>query len=91
MAIKICGNTIIPNTAGSNNNISVGVNSSLSITTGTNNVAIGNNSLTAETTGSNNIVIGYNLLNTYPSSGSNTFILGSDNNILMSGNLLTKN
>ena len=76
---------------GGNNNIALGYAAGSGITTGSNNIIIGSSAARTITTGSNNIVIGYNLLNTYPSSGSNTFILGSDNNILMSGNLLTKN
>ncbi|NBP00573.1 MAG: hypothetical protein EBU90_10695 [Proteobacteria bacterium] len=76
---------------GGNNNTVVGYAAGSGITTGNNNLILGSNSAKSLTTGSNNIVIGYNLLNTYPSSGSNTFILGSDSNILMSGNILSKN
>lgn len=77
--------------SGGNNNTAIGYNAGSGITTGNNNVILGYNSARSIKTGSNNIVIGNNLLSTYPSGSSNNFVLGSDNNILMSGNLLTKN
>jgi hypothetical protein len=77
--------------AGGNNNTAIGYNAGSGITTGNNNVILGYNSARSIKTGSNNIVIGNNLLSTYPSGSSNNFVLGSDNNILMSGNLVSKN
>jgi hypothetical protein len=77
--------------AGGNNNTAIGYNAGSGITTGSNNVILGYNSARSIKNGSNNIVIGNNLLTTYPSGSSNNFVLGSDNNILMSGNLITKN
>jgi hypothetical protein len=77
--------------SGGNNNTAIGYNAGSGITTGNNNVILGYNSARSIKNGSNNIVIGNNLLSTYPSGSSNNFVLGSDNNILMSGNLITKN
>ena len=57
MAIKICGNTIIPNLTGCNTtsgNISVGISNLSSLTTGTYNTAIGSSALLSNTAGSNN-------------------------------------
>ena len=62
MAIKICGNTIIPNLTGCNTtsgNISVGISNLSSLTTGTYNTAIGSSALLSNTAGSNNFAAGY--------------------------------
>jgi hypothetical protein len=76
---------------GGNNNTVVGYAAGSGTTTGNNNVILGSNSAQSLTTGSNNIIIGYNLANTYTGGTSNIFMLGSDSNVLMSGNILTKN
>ena len=74
MAIKICGNTIIPNFAGCNitsGNISVGINNLSALTTGTGNVAVGTNSLVANTSGIGNIAVGYCALYNSNATGNN--------------------
>jgi hypothetical protein len=60
MAIKINGNTIIPNLTGDlvNGNTALGVNALSALTTGQNNIAIGQDAGLNITDGSNNLIIG---------------------------------
>lgn len=60
MAIKINGNTVIPNLTGDlvNGNTALGANALTSLTSGQNNIAIGQGAGTDITTGSNNTIIG---------------------------------
>jgi hypothetical protein len=76
---------------GGNNNTVIGYSSGSGISSGSNNTVLGSYCARSITTGSNNIIIGYNLANTYTGGTSNIFMLGSDSNVLMSGNILTKN
>jgi hypothetical protein len=78
MAIKINGNTIIPNSTGdiTDGNTALGLNSLDNLTTGTNNTSYGVNTLTALTDGTNNIAIGKDAGSSI-TTGDNNTIIGS--------------
>jgi hypothetical protein len=92
MAIKVCGNTVIPDQSGNaNNNLALGANSGLgATTTGNNNNAIGNGAGQCNTSGAFNNFFGADAGRNNTTGGYNTFIgpgagydnTGSYNNVL---------
>lgn len=58
MAIKICGNTLLPNSNSANCNTALGISSQNSVTSGLSNTAVGYQSLYTNATGCNNVAVG---------------------------------
>ena len=76
--------------SGGADNTVLGNSSASGVTTGNKNIVIGSNSAKSIKNGSNNIIIGTNIFNSVPSGASNNILIGNDSNILMSGNIVTK-
>jgi hypothetical protein len=84
------GNSALSELTNGSKNIVYGYHAAKSIKTGTNNVIIGANALASSPSGNNNILIGNELLASTENIIDNKFIVGSFNNYLFDGDIVTK-
>lgn len=84
------GNSALSELTNGSKNVVYGYHAAKSIKTGTNNVIIGANALASSPSGNNNILIGNELLSSTENIIDNKFIVGSFNNYLFDGDIVTK-
>lgn len=84
------GNSALSVLTNGSNNLVYGYQAAKSIKTGTNNIVFGTDALASCPSGNNNIIIGNQILSSDNTLINNKFIVGSFNNYIFDGDILTK-